>query len=181
MKIEIICARCGNAGRKEKGEVNRSVSLGRKLFCTQSCATKFLNAIRRGNGEILGSSAHLLKGSKKDGYSAFRFFLAKIRSRQKKKGLPVTDIDLIFLKELWEKQDGVCPLTGWKMSLPSCSSDWNNGKGGQPETASLDRINSDLGYLKGNVRFVSFIANLCKHNFTDDDVKKFAHAVAGMK
>lgn len=179
MKIEIICAHCGGIGTKEKGEVTRSKSLGRKLFCTQSCATKFLNAQRRKNGEKIGSQAHLRRGSTKDEYSPFRFFLSKIRARHKKKGFAVTDIDLVFLKGLWEEQAGTCPFTGWKMTLLACSSDWNKGSGGRPETASLDRINSELGYQKGNVRFVSYIANLCKHNFSDEDVTRFALAVVG--
>lgn len=42
-----------------------------------------------------------------------------------------------------------------------------------PYQASLDRIDNNIGYMKGNIRFVSLIYNYAKNNFTDNDVAKF--------
>ena len=46
-----------------------------------------------------------------------------------------------------------------------------------PWKASLDRIDSTRGYLKGNVRYVTVIANFCKQGFSDEDVLAFARGV----
>jgi hypothetical protein len=48
-----------------------------------------------------------------------------------------------------------------------------------PWKPSLDRIDSTKGYLKGNVRFVTAMANICKGAFPDEDVVAFCKAVAG--
>jgi len=37
------------------------------------------------------------------------------------------------------------------------------------------------GYIKGNVRFVSLMANYCRNEFTDEDVKLFCEAVTSCK
>ena len=88
----------------------------------------------------------------------------------------MSDFDLIFLSNLWELQSGVCPLTGWKLELPKHSCGWKTKKN-KLKRASLDRIDNSKGYIKGNIRFISVMANYCKNTFTDDDVKLFCEAV----
>lgn len=44
-------------------------------------------------------------------------------------------------------------------------------------SASLDRINNALGYVKGNVWVISSKANLMKNNATDDELIAFANWV----
>jgi hypothetical protein len=46
-----------------------------------------------------------------------------------------------------------------------------------PKNASLDRVDCSVGYVVGNVRFVSLIANLARSQFTDDDVLDFSRSV----
>lgn len=36
--VQITCARCGAVAQRQAGHVNRSVRLGRPLYCTQECA-----------------------------------------------------------------------------------------------------------------------------------------------
>lgn len=43
--------------------------------------------------------------------------------------------------------------------------------------ASIDRINGDLGYRQGNVRFVSIMANLARSLYPDEFVISFAKLV----
>lgn len=180
MKTEVICEACGNKFEREKGEYNRSLKQKRKFFCSQSCSTKFSNIIRRNRGEKLGSARFLKKGSQRDEYSEFRYFLRKIRSRHKKLKFLETDITLSFLKELWEKQNGICPLTGWKMDLPSSSTEWESNPI-TPQRASLDRIIAKEPYIQGNVRYVAHIANMAKYIYSDDEVFHFCESVVKNK
>jgi len=46
-KTKIKCAQCGGEGEKEIGEVRRSHRLGRKLYCSRTCAAEASNASRR--------------------------------------------------------------------------------------------------------------------------------------
>ena len=96
-----------------------------------------------------------------------------IKNRSYKKG--ETDITLEYLKELWEKQNGLCPFTGWNPLLPRSSSYSNDPN--SMYRASIDRIDNSKGYVVGNIRFVSVIANYCRNTFTDDQVKLFCESV----
>lgn len=42
---------------------------------------------------------------------------------------------------------------------------------------SLDRINSNKGYVKGNVRLCTVRANLSKHTMTDRQLEDFCKSV----
>lgn len=44
-------------------------------------------------------------------------------------------------------------------------------------SASLDRIDNSISYMKGNVRFISVMANYARNTFDDEEVVKFAEAV----
>jgi hypothetical protein len=95
--------------------------------------------------------------------------MARARYRQKD-----TDLTVEFLRELWDSQNGRCPLTGWKMVLPPSTKGWTDFL---PENASLDKVDPKQGYLKGNVRFISVMANYAKHLWTDEYVLDFCRAV----
>lgn len=47
-----------------------------------------------------------------------------------------------------------------------------------PDRASLDRIDSSIGYVKGNIQFISLIAQFAKNDFSDTEVINFCKAVA---
>ena len=60
----------------------------------------------------------------------------------------------------------VCPVLGMKL-------DWSMN-GNQPNSPSLDRDNSKLGYIKGNVTMMSNLANMMKSNATSEQLKQFS-------
>lgn len=80
------------------------------------------------------------------------------------------ELDVVYLKELWDKQKGLCPYTGIKMLLPQTSSDHSIHS---LKKASLDRIDSKKEYVKGNVEFVCCAINLAKNSFTRKEMKEF--------
>lgn len=175
MKIEIECERCGEVFEREKKEVNRSRKLGRKMYCGMECYSE-VSKYHLGAFLGVGKKENLLPGRQNDDFSSFRFFLRKVRSRHKLKKYPNTDITLEFLKHLWDKQEGICAISGVKMELPINTTEWEKTKI-TPFRASLDRLETRRPYMQDNVRFVSFMANMCKHEFSDEEVYQFCRLV----
>lgn len=63
----------------------------------------------------------------------------------------------------------VCPILGIELAH-------NRGShGGKDSSPSLDRINPELGYLKGNVQIISFKANMMKSSASPQELKAFAN------
>lgn len=173
-KIEVECFYCNTKFKKRKAEHNRSLKLGRKSFCSRSCAGK-INASNLKEFRGVGVTENLVSDNRRDEYSEFKWFMRCIRRRKKE-----YNVDLEFLKQLWLEQKGICPITGWELELPKHSSDWGS-KHNKMFRASLDRIDNRAGYLKGNVRFVAVIANYCKNEFSDDELMLFCEAVVSNK
>ena len=73
------------------------------------------------------------------------------------------DLDIQYVSNLFESQDGKCALTNMPITLEpkikGCNVDWSI------ITASLDRINNDEGYIVGNVWWVHKEANRLKNNY----------------
>lgn len=68
------------------------------------------------------------------------------------------DINLEDIKELIDIQHNKCVYTGYDL-------EWNINS---QHKASIDRIDSDLGYCKCNIQLVCFIVNQAKSNLTED-------------
>lgn len=83
-------------------------------------------------------------------------------------GAKTRDIDLNVsqdeLNELWLNQDRKCALTGMVLIMG--------------ETASLDRINSDLGYCLGNVQWVHKTVNIMKNDYSQEVFVEMCRLVA---
>lgn len=60
-----------------------------------------------------------------------------------------------------------CPVLGVPLSAASGKASANS--------PSLDRIDSSLGYIKGNVQVISYKANAMKSNATPEELLSFAH------
>jgi hypothetical protein len=171
MCMQVICAFCSSPFDRATGEVNRSIRLGRPQYCSTSCSTKGARA----RGTSQGNQAKwtpetrpLNGGRKRDELTPFRGYFNKLKSRKS------CSLILQDLKDVWDEQGGVCPLTGWSLDLPMTN---NDPRFCHPRRASLDRINSSLGYHRDNIRWVSAIANFAKNHWTDEDVIEFAQAV----
>jgi hypothetical protein len=166
-KITLICVYCKNEYLKAQSEFKRNEKIGRLSFCSKRCAISY---------QCLNKEYHLLKYSGnisymknskkprnvKDEYSPFRDFVRRANKRKH-----FVDIDVIYLKELWESQEGKCPYTKIKLEF---TSNINNNFYSSP---SLDRIDSSKGYIKGNVQFVSMPINYMKHTMSDNETKQY--------
>ena len=96
-----------------------------------------------------------------------RFLGAK--DRAKKKNLPFT-ITKECLKELWDKQNGKCAISGIEMTYSLC-------EGRIPTNVSIDQINQNDGYTKDNIQLVCMAVNQIKSDLQMDDVYRFCKAI----
>ena len=67
---------------------------------------------------------------------------------------------------LLDQQKGLCAATGIQLT----SSAANTKLYSDPWTISVDRIDNSKGYLKTNVRLVTYMYNTCKGQWTEEQV-----------
>lgn len=171
----VVCDNCGKNFQKPVSEVNRNNKTGRHNYCCRKCSAAGASQTRsnlphRPATEKLKKHLNNICGNRRDIYSPFKYTYRCIKRRFQETNLTLED-----LKELWEKQDGICPYTGFKLILPENS---NLATIDFFHRASLDRIDSSLGYIKGNVQFVSTPINLLKSTQSDKETKKFLKEIS---
>jgi hypothetical protein len=170
-QVELTCEMCGRTFTRSSAEVNRNRKLGRRVFCSLECTGQANIANLPPTTE---TARYLWRGKTPDKYSPFREYLKLIRRRTQEhhEGLALTLEDI---KQQWERQNGRCPFTGWQLEIPR-TTNWAESPI-TPRRASIDRIDSSVGYVPGNIRFVSVMANYCKNHFSDEEVIEFCRAV----
>jgi hypothetical protein len=94
--------------------------------------------------------------------------LSKTKHSAKKKRNLDFDISIDYVMKLLKKQKGKCALTGWDLEFQRGGS-WH---GKNPRGATLDRINSNKGYVKGNVWLACCKPNIIKSSLS---IKEFRH------
>ena len=99
-------------------------------------------------------------------------FVCKIKSCATRRKLKFL-VDINYLWRLFEKQMGKCALTALPLQFPISHYDVGHGKG----NASLDRINSNLGYTKGNVQWVHKDVNMMKQEFSQNHFIKLCKLI----
>lgn len=72
------------------------------------------------------------------------------------------DLTMNYLLSLFYEQNGLCALSGRKMSLAPAV-----GGKPHPDTLSLDRIDFSRPHIRGNVRFVTYQVNLARGRWGD--------------
>lgn len=85
------------------------------------------------------------------------------------------DIDASFVESLYASQNGLCAISGVSISFID---KWRDKRGC---TCSLDRIDSDLGYLKGNVHLVHKEVNMMKGSLKLADFIEWCSIIGGSK
>jgi len=118
--------------------------------------------LRDNNMSVTVQKKCYVANSVRDEYTPFRPLL---RSCKKRLAPNTCDIDLEYLKQLWESQNGKCAITGVDLSLKK-----NYNKNFQ---ASIDRIDNSIGYKKGNIRFTSVSVNWVKNKLDDVHLMEF--------
>lgn len=174
------CTQCKKDFNMKKGEYERGIKNGWKYkFCSRLCVAQH----RKANGKEITerfekwnnseeNKAHLktVQNHWNPEDSGFRETLRRARNKKRSKEI-IIEITIDDLKELWNKQKGICPYTGWELILPK----WKIRK--SPKVASLDRIDSNKGYIPGNIQYVSVMVNYAKSDFSMEEMNVFCDAI----
>jgi hypothetical protein len=164
--VTLICRCCKTQFEYAKKEFNRQTKLGRKedeFYCSKKCARSWKNSHRPESEKTAyyEKQSLRLKGNKFAKKGIFTHHLNKARNRNKD-----FDLDEEYLASIWT---GRCSLSGIIIV--------NEHRRSSLKSASLDRIDSTKGYVKGNVQFVSYGINLAKNSFSDEEVLQFIHDI----
>ena len=125
-------------------------------------------------GKKMASYHHRTWGVEKLQFSASRrtrtvkTFLAYLLSKARRR--KSCDVTIEQLLQIWHQQSGKCALTGWEMTMQL-------GKGQISTNASIDRIDSTIGYTNNNVQLVCRAANVAKSNLTQENFVRLCEAV----
>jgi hypothetical protein len=160
---EVICenSACNKQFSKPTSELERNRRIGRKNFCSRSCVGK--SDVHGFSKNRKSDPKYLQSGNRADEFTGFRELLKRIKRRDEN-----TDVTLEFLKELFERQGGKCIYSKVSLKMPN-----HRGKNNPVITASIDRIDSSIRYLKSNIQFVSVAINLMKGQMTHKETVEF--------
>ena len=155
-------------------------------FCSRLCANRF-NANKKATGltrkeyekqywskpenkerkKIAARDNHRFR-QEKMGKSFIKNMLNRCKTRAITKGLDFNlEIEDIVVPEF-------CPILGIKLEV-------NKNRGGKANSPSLDRINNELGYVKGNVQVISKRANLIKSDATLKELQLLCDWLSALK
>jgi hypothetical protein len=138
-------------------------------------ATELKRGDMRADGHIF---SHYKNGGKYEQWDApealhrhrIRLTCSRAKERATAKKLPF-DIDDVYLLSVFPS-DGLCPALGVPMIWGDTS--------GRDCSPSLDRRIPELGYVRGNVAFISDKANRIKTNATTAEVCAVANYLKGI-
>lgn len=168
--IDMKCGHCGKTFQMLKKEHTRQTKRGRDVFfCSTSCSGHVagmigLNSVDRKN--VYNIAPHC--ANRLDEYSQYREYIRRMKRRHRKKNIDF-DIDIEYLKDVFEAQGGKCVVTGVDLIHAS-----NINKN---YMASVDRIDSSKGYVRGNIRFVSATVNYAKSDQTEEQLQEFLEII----
>ena len=103
-----------------------------------------------------------------------KLYKAKNRPKYKGGGTPKKfdkDVDEYYLLRMWHRQKGRCKYSDLIMDYKPLK-DGNRGTK-NPKIVSIDRIDCNKGYVKGNIVLVCWMSNFIKKNFNLSYIKKY--------
>lgn len=87
------------------------------------------------------------------------------------------DLTPQYLEDLLQKQSFKCALSGIPLTL---SLNLHTKEDRKKHTASLDRINSNVGYVEGNIQWVHKDINYMKCDFTQEEFIEYCNKVSNL-
>ena len=106
-------------------------------------------------------------------YNYLTYLTTQLKSTRRDSGIE-WEIDKDYIHKIWDKQKGKCNITGLNMT-------WSKGNGVIRYSASIDRMNSNVGYVIGNIQLVCSMINIMKNNLSDSELYWWSKAIVEHK
>jgi hypothetical protein len=157
-KIEMIGKRFGKLVVIEEISKNKNGHI--KYLCQCDCGNtcEVFGTHLRENKIVSCKCKNKVNGVSGDMW--YKMINSGIKTRAKRSKLEV-NITKEYINEIFLLQNGKCKLSGVEITLPTT---WRD----RGYTASLDRIDSDKGYIIGNVQWVHKHINVMKNTFPQE-------------
>jgi hypothetical protein len=157
---------CGIEFLKDASEINRNKKIGRKNYCSLSCSGTNNHSHLKNYSDENVKYVLPHTNNRRDQYTGLREHFRRVKKRNHE-----YNIDLNDLLNIWETQNGICVYSGVKLVHP-------NDGGDNINTASLDRVDSKLGYVRGNIQFISVACNHAKNSMTHNQMLNFLKIIS---
>lgn len=153
------------------------------MQCLFSATTKLETFLKCGDSlvQYLNESKHFVNGNEvvKQRIRHLRQNLARAANRPNPQHISIT---LDELYEVGEHQQWQDPFSGDEMQFTrggnwGLKNAWGTGAS-NPLSCSIDRIDSDKGYVSGNVQLVTAMTNMAKGNMSNQQFVDFCKKVA---
>lgn len=165
--ITQTCAECSAQFEMIKAEHTRQMKKGRKsFFCSLTCVAIHHNP-KKSPESIKNNIERLARMNQGNEYCKKGEFTTYLKRTRSRKDL-TQDLTEEYLKSIWT---GTCALTGVPIFIQ------NHKTSATLFSASLDRIDSSVGYMIGNVQFVALGVNLAKNKFSNDHFSEFLNMI----
>lgn len=166
-QVELVCNNpdCGKKYFKAISEYKRNQDNGRPSYCSRQCAGHVNLIINVGDKRFDISKFAGKNCIKKE---PFKRYIRIAKARDK-----FVNVDVAYLENVWNNQNGKCVYTGVSLMHPK-----ESGENDYIITASLDRINSNFGYIQGNVQFISVCMNMMKNKLNHAQTIEICRQIA---
>lgn len=101
--------------------------------------------------------------------------LQRAANRAEKSQLIEVDLDYVY--DIGADQDFYCALTGEELEFTRGGQTWL-GKWCNPNSCTIDRIDSSKGYVEGNIQLITWKANCLKQHLNNAEFIEFCKDVA---
>lgn len=149
------CSKCNELKYYSEFSPSKACKNGIRGTCKECASEYSKNWQTRKKATLRGRMSQLLSAAK---------------SRASRSGIPF-DLTEDYLTELWETQNGKCAVSDLPFSQRK--SKWFR----DPYNPSLDKINPQLGYVEGNIRFVLEAVNAALNEWGLEEVLPILKAV----
>jgi hypothetical protein len=99
------------------------------------------------------------------------------RAANRGKDSQTIDVNLDYVYRVGSNQDFFCALTGDELEFTRGGQIWL-GKWCNPNSCTIDRINSSKGYVEGNIQLITWKANCLKQHLDNEEFIEFCKDVA---
>jgi hypothetical protein len=154
-KIEMIGKTYGMLKVLNEHSKNKNGHIKYTCLCECGVEKNVFGTHLRGGKIVSCGCKNRVKGV--SGGQWYSIIKGSLKTRQKRSNLEV-DITKEYINNLFKEQCGKCALSGLDITLPER---WKD----RSYTASLDRIDSSIGYVKDNIQWVHKKINIMKNMF----------------